>query len=276
MAEGVEGIAESDTEFDETSAAEAPHPESPASVEGRGRFSTGGAADDGIANHARARPDGSGILGLQNDVYLAKAGPSKPKPANPPPATKPRSLGLLKSESNAFVNVKIDAEVVADGSDYLGSGSALTKFPIPDYDNPSSFNTAGGKVTSSVGTFEWTGTITIQTTYEHGKPTGLSSYGRGTTKIDVKNRDITLGFHENCHQRDCERYLKNNPLPDPPKLKVGMTLKKALSELARFKKAYDRYVVELSRYTYKRPDQVGYKKSTWKKNDKKPYKHKVP
>jgi hypothetical protein len=86
------------------------------------------------------------------------------------------------------------------------------------------------------------GTVTIETIYAAGaRPDDLSCYGRGTTDDDVRNRDITLGFHESCHRSDYVAYLGVHRLPDPPKLAIDMTV-------ADFEKATAAFGKELKAY----------------------------
>jgi hypothetical protein len=56
--------------------------------------------------------------------------------------------------------------------------------------------------------FVWKGEITIQTIFlNNALPTDQpSSYGRGTGD-DVLNGNVTLGFHEWCHQNDAAAYI---------------------------------------------------------------------
>jgi hypothetical protein len=246
----------------------AAHPKSPRGSGGPGRFARSGKLNANASNlpHQR-KPKHLGIVPMQ--LSLAA------KPPKSPPATNPRSLGSKKSVQNNLVDVSIDAEIVADGKvnkvDFL-----ITSFKIPRFNAPG-YSTGGtGKITRFNGKFEWKGTIIIQTVYGSGiKATDVSCYGRGTTNSDVQNRDITLGFHENCHQVDFENYLKNNVLPDPPDFNIGMSTADYDTELKRFKKEYKAYDKAMNQDTETNTDEVGLKKSTNKKT-RKCFVHVVP
>lgn len=74
----------------------------------------------------------------------------------------------------------------------------------------------GAKFSGDIGNFTWETfpwTVTIQTLYGSGQPDADSLYGRGTTPEDIKNGNVTLGFHESCHRQDLLDYLKNNAPP---------------------------------------------------------------
>lgn len=201
---------------------------------------------------------------------------SNPTPANAPPKTKPRSFGSQKSVQSEFMDVAITAEIVADSTTSNRKVFAHTSFDLPRYRIPGYRTDHLDNIAEFGGKFVWKGTIVIQTIYGPGaKPKVLSGYGRGTTRIDIQNRDITLGFHENCHQVDFENYLEAHSLPEPPKMKIGMTKKDFEAEKKRFVKEYTAYRNAMNNDSETLTDEVGYKKSTWK-STKKPYTHKVP
>ena len=189
-----------------------------------------------------------------------------PAPPNPPPATRPRSLGSLKAVQNEFADVSIDAVIVADGSD--PNGSATTDFIIPESKSPG-YSESGGNITSFDGKFTWKGSVTIQTVYGSGLGAAdVACYGRGTTADDVKNRDITLGFHEHCHQVDFENFLAGNSLPDPPKMEVGMKKSDYEAGTKRFKTEFDGYRRKMKEASRTATDETGHKESTWKQTGK--------
>ncbi len=236
------------------------HPDAPLGGGGPGSFRQPGPE--------RIENDGnSPFAGNQGPLQAApmQAGQT-PTPPNPPPITRPRSLGSLKTLQNEFADVAIDAKIVADGSD--PNGSATTDFIIPVSKSPG-YSDSGGKISSFDGKFTWKGTITIQTVYgpDFGA-TDVACYGRGTTADDVKNRDITLGFHENCHQVDFENFLSGNTLPDPPRMELGMKKSEYEAETKRFKKELDEYRRKMKAASLTATDETGHKESTWKKTGK--------
>jgi hypothetical protein len=180
-----------------------------------------------------------------------------PKPANAPPATTPQSLGAIKEVQNDLVDYKVEAEIVADGSGGVTTGAktSFSRVPSksPDYDS------ADGKITKFNGKFTFKGTIKVQTNYAaDANSSTLSCYGRGTTDTDVKNRDITLGFHESCHRADYQAYLKANALPDPPTMSVGMKASDFDRAAADFSKALNEYWADMESDSVTKTDEVGF------------------
>src|SRR5579872_4430387 len=185
-----------------------------------------------------AAPGPIGAVPLDNTPTPA------PKPPNAPPATSPASLGTIKEVQNEFVDYKIEAEVVADGSGGVttGADTSFTKVAstTPGYDS------ADGKITKFNAKVTFKGTIKIQTNYAaDSTASSLSCYGRGTTTTDVANRDITLGFHESCHRADYQAYLKANALPDPPTMSIGMKAADYDKAAAAFSAAVKKYYVDM-------------------------------
>lgn len=180
-----------------------------------------------------------------------------PKPANLPPATSPRSLGIVKQVQNDLVDYKIDAEVIADGSGGVSDG-AKTSFSKPTSKAPG-YRAENGKITKFEGKFTFKGTVQIQTSYAaNSNSKTLSCYGRGTTTTDVTNRDITLGFHESCHHVDYEAYLKANAPPDPPTMSVGMDAKDYDKSVDAFIKAVEKYWTDMTADSVQKTDEVGF------------------
>jgi hypothetical protein len=198
------------------------------------------------------RPGPSGVEPLDT---LA----NPPTPANPPPVTHPGSLGVIKVEQNNFVDYRIDAAIVADGS---GGAATVTGFTKPDAVAPM-YDTKDGKITKFKGKFTFKGTIKIQTTYAAGSSAdGLSCYGRGTTDTDVRNRDITLGFHESCHRDDYQAYLKVNALPEPPAMSLGMNSGDYDNAVLAFVAERKEYWTDMSANSVTNTDEVGFTRST--------------
>lgn len=230
----------------------------------------GGGGPGSFRQPGPVRFDDNGNNMFASNQWPLQAAPMQagqtPTPPNPPPATRPRSLGSLMAVQNEFADVSIDAEIVADGTD--PNGSATTDFVIPNAKSPG-YSESGGKITSFDGKFTWKGTVKIQTVYGPGfGAADVACYGRGTTADDVKNRDITLGFHEHCHQIDFENFLKANSLPDLPKMKTGMKKSDYEAETKRFRKELDGFRSKMKAASRIATDETGHKESTWKKTGK--------
>ena len=141
------------------------------------------------------------------------------------------------------------------------ANGAHTDFTWPAMSAPA-FDSEDGKITKFKGKLTWKGTISIQTKYgTDGKATDLSCYGRGTTPSDVSAGDVTLGFHENCHQVDYANYLDQKILPNPPTLFIGMTPDDYNSQVADFKKAIADFRTAMETDSDTRTDEVGRKES---------------
>jgi hypothetical protein len=135
-----------------------------------------------------------------------------------------------------------------------------------------------GKATSvKRSPFTFKGTIQIRTRYaSDANAKTLSCYGRGTTGTDVKNRDITLGFHESCHRADYEAYAKANALPDPPAMSVGMKAADYDAAAAAFVKVLNKYWADMTADSIKKKtDEVGFTLSKANKTNS-CYVHEVP
>lgn len=247
------------------------HPRSPAGGGGPGYSSKPGPI--GIESNLLAQ--GSEIDFKQQQDSTAIPLQSLPEATgskkNPPPSTQPINLEKIKFMQNNFIDVDIGVEVVVDGkSDKV---LAETSFEIPDFRIPGIVFDQAKKVSSFDGKFVWKGRISIQTFYASNvSPSDLSGYGRGTTKKDLISGDITLGFHENCHQLDYLAYLKNHPLPDPPKLAIGMKKNNYESDCERFKNEYNAFKEKMELDSRSRTDEVGYTLTEFK-NSNKPFEH---
>jgi hypothetical protein len=244
------------------------HPGSPRGAGGPGNFAPRSPLSDNAESDLPSpwRPSPAGAEPL--DTPLAT-----PKPPNPPPATTAASLGVVKEVQNDLVDYKIEGEIVADGSG--GTSGANTDFSKVPSKSPS-YDAEGGKITKFKGKFTFKGTIKIQTTYAaDASATDLSCYGRGTTDTDVKNRDITLGFHESCHRADYQAYLKNNALPDPPAMSIGMKADEYDKAAAAFSAALNKYYADMKADSVKKTDEVGFTLTTANKTNT-CYVHEVP
>jgi hypothetical protein len=107
------------------------------------------------------------------------------------------------------------------------------------------------------------GTVKIQTVYGPGaRPTQVSGYGRGTTPEDETAGNTSLGFHESCHRKDFLDYLTTKPLPTFSG-KVGLTRKQYGQAVSAFGKAIEKYFADMNQESFRRTDEVGYKKSVY-------------
>jgi hypothetical protein len=200
-------------------------------------------------------------------------GARMPKAAQSPPVTKPRSLGVLKSVQSDWVDVKVEAEILADGS----GSSAKTSFnPGAGWSAPGYSTDAAQKIVGFTGKFTWHATITLQTVYAApGDASKVSCYGRGTTDEDVRDGNVTLGFHESCHRSDFTSFLTGNPLPDPPALKLAMSEKEYKKQIKVFDEKLKAFFRTMNDQSEAGTDEVGHPKSAWLKTGK-CYRHLAP
>lgn len=217
--------------------------------------------------------------GPASKLWVAQAGTapvstsSKAAMPKPPPATKAKTVSV-KKENTSTKDIDIKVQVLADGSSSsINAKSAKTKLNFGSVAwNPPQYNyqTKGGKkiITQFIGKFTFKGTIIIQTVYgSSAKATDISKYGRGTTKIDKKNGQVTLGFHESCHQKDYLNYLKNKPNPTLD-LKVGMDVDQYNKHKAQFSTDFNKYQKDMESSSINSTDEVGYKLSKCKRDGK--------
>jgi hypothetical protein len=88
---------------------------------------------------------------------------------------------------------------------------------------------------------------TVVTTFGPGyDPTRSATYGRGTTKDDIKAGNRNLGFHESRHGADWFDYLRQNAAPVFGG-KAGMSLDD-------FQKARDQFHTEINAYNLRAQD----------------------
>jgi len=203
------------------------------------------------------------------------SGAPAPRPPNLPPRTNPGSLGIQKSVKTDLMDVQVDAKIVADGN---GGDRPKTSFTHshnrirwPQYQAD-----AHDKIVRLIGKVIWHDTITIQTVYPAGaRPDQLSGYGRGTTQDDIRNGDVTLGFHESRHRNDYVAYLKAHLLPDPPKPEIGMTVTEYEKAAADFEEKLNAYYKDMDAESVAETDEVGYRKSTYESTGE-PFRHVLP
>lgn len=238
------------------------HPDAPAGGGGPGYFAT---ADGGYGTPRAAdgivSPDRPGPLGA--DAETPKGETVKPKP---PPATQARTLSTTMSVQTDFVDIEIDAKVLDDAHDQSDVTVAVTRFELPTAGSARyEADTDGVSLKSATSKLKWKGSITIQTRYEAGvSASDLTCYGRGTTAEDIKNGDVTIGFHESCHIAHFAGYLAAHPLPAAPDIKAGMKLDKAAELANKFIKDTEDYAAAARKETVTKVDEVGVKMSSGK------------
>lgn len=244
------------------------HPNAPAGGGGPGHFAQAGPAREvGGDLGSPWRPGPAQLVPMQ--------GAPAPTSANAAPVTVARSLGMLKAAQSALLDVNVDAEVIADGAG--GSGGAHTSFSGgTQWSAPGYTPDKDRKIVRFDGKFTWRGTVILQTLYAAGaRPNDVSCYGRGTTVADVRDRNITLGFHESCHRDDFVTHLTTQTLPDPPKLAIGMTEAEYRTATSTFRSALETYFKTMEKDSVAKTDEVGHRRSTWLQA-KKCFRHLVP
>lgn len=239
------------------------HPDANRGGGGPGRFAQAGplaSADEDLLGDL---PQGSRLPHPQRPRPMSDdAAESSGLKKNPPPGTTLEEFDLL-SRDEPFVKVKIKAKVLADGKTTDADTDAVTDVAIPAYDLAGAFSDDNVTVSKFTKVFTWKGTIEIKTVYgPDATSSGLSCYGRGTTKGDVKSGDITIGFHESCHRADYVAYLRAHDLPEPPKLTIGMTMVAFDKAMTDFVKAFDAYHPAMKADSKRKTDEVGHKLST--------------
>ena len=241
------------------------------------RAGGGGAGSFRDANSFLNDDSGSGTLrhsrGAANRLLLAQAGavPSSGGTAgtpkkNPPPRTKPYTK-ILAQMSNAVADIKVQVRVLADKRDDpgVGTGRAQTRVTptggVKSHDGIELSAKSDGSIHKIKKKVVIRGSYVIVTAYGKNTSPGITSqYGRGTTATDKANGDITLGFHESCHQKEYLDYLLNTPFPE-----LKGTIKMSASDLVD---AVDDFENEFRKYhddlmaLGDLVDEVGYKKST--------------
>jgi RHS repeat-associated protein len=96
--------------------------------------------------------------------------------------------------------------------------------------------------------------MNLKTIYADGvNPDLETAYGRGTTKVDRDNHDISLRFHEGCHGKDLFAFINDNPLPQFTG-QVGMTEKQYLTSVETLTENMLEYMNRYYIYTTQRTD----------------------
>ena len=229
--------------------------------------------DGGTLCRSRCNPPGP--IGCDADAVAAPMDGGAPnrKPAsrgaNPPPVTQ-TSRSTVKKEASAGVDIDVAVEVVADVVDAtVSAGTAVTSFqngvrfvtPATEW-----VNRDGKKIVSKLTSpFSLKGIISVQTRYGRGAMAHQpSAYGRGTLDEDTKVGNTTLGFHESCHRVDFLAYLAANLLPTFEG-KAGMTTDEYERSVKALKTRLNDYFAQMEKQSDSNTDEVGYKKSEFKK-----------
>ncbi len=200
----------------------------------------------------------------------------------PPPKTVPRKIAIKKSKT-AQMDILIEAQVVADKPNPGIKGAATSSTQvgrIPQrggtpavWASPSySWASKNGKKTvtkiDTPATLHFT--LEIQTFYgPNASPTQTSVYGRGTTTQDEATGNTSLGFHESCHQNDMIEYLKQTSVPTF-KGRTNMSTLQFDQARTVWGAAIAKYFDGIEKYTTRKTDEVGYKKSVYKQKGQRP------
>jgi hypothetical protein len=196
---------------------------------------------------------------------LRLAGGSMPTAPSVPALRRGETYTPFSSVQNEFVDIDLSVRVLADGSSGAlpdNDASAVTQVTEVAAKAPG-YAWSGKKklIDSFDGKVVWRGVVTLQTIYKTGaRREDVSCYGRGTTEDDVRARNITLGFHEDCHLRDYLEYMFRHPLPPPPKMKIGMPEQEYITERRQFLSAAAAYWRALRAHSEASTDQVGFTK----------------
>ena len=235
------------------------HPKAPCGSGGPGAFRRPGPA-------GLTAPVVASDFGGEGDTTTAKK-------KNPPPTAKAGQVAV-KVKQPSGVQCSITVEVLADAIDKDKNSTGTTtcwwkdyKFvpPVPVYDQSSGL----AFVSSISNTPQVTAVLGIQTTYTKKYAEYLiSGYGRGTTTQDIKDGNVTLGFHESCHRDDFISYLNTQNLPafDGG---VGMVSQEFLDDWSAFVSAFRNLPTTIGDWSRKRTDDVGVTKTTWDARHKK-------
>lgn len=143
---------------------------------------------------------------------------------------------------------KVAVEILPDEEGFVATGGAFTEQSL-SY-NTTSYETKSGEVTT-LPIFSFL--LTLKTTYKHKiNPLSQSGYGRGTTKADVKSKNISLRFHESQHGLQVMNFIKIYPLPVPQ-----MHLHMAETELQQLVSKFKTYTDTLNRRNKAEVDCIG-------------------
>lgn len=249
------------------------HPDARAGGGGPGYFRDANSVlnDDsyeGTVRHAKS-PAGRLLIADAGSTLASGAWSTKKKK---PPKTKPTSK-VLATQGGPEVNLDVRVRVLPDRKNATGIPATSAKTTIQPSSGlrtiaPMQWRTsAAGKITAITKKLVVRGTYTIRTSYgKKAKPTDVSRYGRGTTPKDKSAGDVTLGFHEWCHQQEYLDYLDTHAFPK-------FTGKVGMSE-SDFSAAFDKFANEFQAFgdgilaLGPGVDEVGYTKSRCEREGK--------
>lgn len=151
---------------------------------------------------------------------------------------------------------KVQVEILPDEEGPVRSGTAKTEFKL-NYKLNYSYETVNEKITSLDLTFSVS--LTIQTIYSRLTDSPLpSGYGRGTTKDDISNKNISLRFHESQHGHDIIDYVSRLSIPSPASyIHAGTYKSEVEKKVDLFKKKFASYKDTLHRKNLESVDCVG-------------------
>jgi hypothetical protein len=165
--------------------------------------------------------------------------PAAAAKAQKPPSTVTLTKSLI-APKNAVIDFDVRVSVLADqhnsrsvptnmGKTTVSLSGGLKRIPAM------SWTTANGKIARITAKLIVRGVYSIRTSYGRGaKPKDVSLYGRGTTKADRASGNVSLGFHEWCHQQEYLNYLTTTPFPV-----FGGTVGMTEDEFLAAKEAFD-------------------------------------
>ena len=226
-----------------------------------------------------------------------------PTLVNPPPDISAVSYAPILKESNDGRDVEINIEIQDNefpGNDGEFAETTITGLPAPDYRWESD---AHGKVASY--TFTWKGSLIIKTAYPNGlyPSSHPSGYGRGTGD-DVKNGNVTVGFHEWCHQNAFIAYITKSdemaltgkvsaphvlPDSDPPvtlpwnykkfprfHARIGQSRAAIESAWTAFKREMDHWSADMAKFNDACVHEIYYRFSDYRKDHPEDFKKYTP
>lgn len=243
------------------------HPDAPAGSGGPGVFRPA-AHVDGPGGRSESLPHPATQQGKQHQlsddeqVTLNKSATvpttaTVPLKTNPPPVTKAEARSITRTQGTTVT--KVTVQILADTTSGSVAGEAHTgidTLAVVQTD-PAIQLDANNIVIAETSRATFSGTLSIQTKYKPGaKPEGKSAYGRGKTKADVTNGDVTLGFHESCHRKDFFDWYTTKSFPQF-KGKAKMTLTNYDKKLEEWKAAWKQFGKDASAASYQSTDNVG-------------------
>jgi len=187
------------------------HPSSPAGGGGPGNFGSAHSLDPGASPDALLHPNAPAArLAFGFGPFLAPggAGARRKKPLAPP--VKPRTFQVSRVSA---VSLTINVKILEDKINSNLSVPAKTYPAWQPWDvwtSPKYTVAAEGTVSAVTTQPAVTATLHVWTEFKSERAKkGRSAYGRGTTAKDKRDGNITLEFHESCHQKDFVDFVTN-------------------------------------------------------------------